>query len=307
MGTVRLGHQGFFLALLASTLLLGGCDKPAETGSESDKAAGLENVEAMSREHAEDTTEPSPAAEVAPTRPVISDSKLPYAEVRNELVYGYFSAPADVFEPLPALIVIHEWWGLNDNIRAMADRIAAEGYMVLAVDLYAGKTAETPEDARQLMLSVVEDPDSARENLRMAYDFLNTAGAPRIGSLGWCFGGAWSLNAAQFIGDDLDAAVIYYGQVTDDEEKLAEVSAPILGLFAADDRGIKVDSVNAFREALERLRKPHEIHIYPGVGHAFANPTGRNYNADAARDAWAKTLDFLDRYMSPGDDSSEES
>ncbi len=307
MVTVRIGHQGFLLALLASALLLGGCDKPADNVDESGTAADRENVEAMSREHAEDTAEPSPAAEVAPTRPVISDPELPYAEVGNELVYGYFSAPADVFEPLPALIVIHEWWGLNDNVRAMADRLAAEGYMVLAVDLYAGKTAETPAAARQLMLGVVEDPDSARENLRMAYDFLNTAGAPKIGSLGWCFGGAWSLNAAQLLGDDLDAAVIYYGQVTDDEEQLAEVSAPILGLFAADDRGIKVESVNAFRDALERLEKPAEIHIYPGVGHAFANPTGRNYNAAAAQDAWTRTLEFLGRYMSTSEESSEES
>ena len=307
MGTVRLGHQGILLALLTSALLLGGCGKPTETGDESDKAAGRENVEAMSREHAEDTTEPSPAAEEAPARPVISDVRLPYAEVGNELVYGYFSAPADVFEPLPALIVIHEWWGLNDNVRAMADRLAAEGYMVLAVDLYAGKTADTPGAARQLMLGVVEDPDSARENLRMAHEFLTTAGAPRIGSLGWCFGGAWSLNAAQLLGDDLDAAVVYYGQVTDDEEKLAAVTAPILGLFAADDRGIKVDSVNAFRDTLDRLEKPNEIHIYPGVGHAFANPTGRNYHAETAQDAWMKTLEFLGRYMSSGDESSDAS
>jgi len=307
MVTVRLGHQRILLVLLTSALLLGGCDTPADGGNESEKEAGRENVEAMSREHAEDTTDASPAAEQAPTRPVISDPKLPYAEVNNELVYGYFSAPADVFEPLPALIVIHEWWGLNDNVRAMADRLAAEGYMVLAIDLYAGKTAGTPEEARQLMLGVVEDSDSARENLRMAWDFLDTAGAPRIGSLGWCFGGAWSLNAAQLLGEDLDAAVIYYGQVTDDEEKLAAVSAPILGLFAAEDRGIEVDSVTAFADALDRLRKPNEIHVYPGVGHAFANPTGRNYNAEAAQDAWAKALDFLRRYMSSDEEASDAS
>ncbi len=308
MVTVRLRHQEFFLALLASALLLGGCDRSADTSDESDKAAGRENVEAMAREHAEDTTEPSPAAEQAPSRPVISDPKLPYAEVNNELVYGYFSAPADVFEPLPALIVIHEWWGLNDNVRAMADRLAAEGYMVLAVDLYGGKTAETPGDARKLMLEVVEDSDAALKNLQMAWDFLNTAGAPRIGSLGWCFGGAWSLNSAQLLGEELDAAVIYYGRVSDDEEKLAAVSAPILGLFAGEDSSIKVDSVNAFGDALDRLEKHNEIHIYPGVGHAFANPTGRNYNAEAAEDAWEKTLDFLSRYMSsPAEESSDAS
>ena len=93
--------------------------------------------------------------------------------------------------------------------------------------------------------------------------------------------------------------MIYYGQVTDDEDKLRPVSAPILGLFGAADTGISVESVEGFRAALERLRKDHEIHVYPGVGHAFANPTGQNYNAEAAEDAWRKTLEFLSRHLSP--------
>ena len=227
---------------------------------------------------------------------------MPYAEVGDQNVYGYFAAPSNVLEPLPAIIVIHEWWGLNDNVRAMADRIAGEGYMVLAVDLYNGKTASSPGEARVMMLEVVEDPEQARENIRGAYEFLVTAGAPRVGSLGWCFGGGWSLNTAQLFPDDLDASVIYYGQVTDDEDKLRPINAPILGLFGAEDTGIPVASVEAFRAALQRLRKEHEIHIYPGAGHAFANPTGRNYNADAATDAWNKTVEFLDRHLS-GDGS----
>ena len=298
MLTVRLGKTGIFAALLAGGLFLTACERAADTTSEADKAAGRENVEAMSQEHADDTTEPSPAAQLAPVRDVISDPRMPYIESEDELVYGYFAAPSDVAEPLPALIVIHEWWGLNDNVRAMADRLAGEGYMVLAVDLYGGKTADTPAAARALMLEVVEDPAEARANIRAAYEFLEIAGAPRIGSLGWCFGGGWSLNAAQLFPDDLDASVIYYGQVTDDEEKLRPISAPILGLFAEDDSGIKLESVEAFRDALERLRKDHEIHIYPGVGHAFANPTGRNYSAGAAEDAWEKTLEFIQRHLS---------
>ncbi len=169
--------------------------------------------------------------------------------------------------------------------------------MVLAVDLYRGNTATTPEGARQLMLEVVEDPEPAKENIAAAYRFLDTAGAPRIASLGWCFGGGWSLTAAQLLSDQLDASVIYYGQVTADEDKLRPVSSPILGLFAGDDTGIDVDSVEAFRAALRRLRKEHEIHIYPGVGHAFANPSGRNYDAEAAEDAWGKTLEFLARHL----------
>jgi len=298
MLTVRLGKTGILVALMAGGVFLAACEKAADTTSEADKAAGRENVEAMSQEHAEDTTEPSPAAQLAPARDVISDPRMPYTELGDELVYGYFAAPSDVAEPLPALIVIHEWWGLNDNVRAMADRLAGEGYMVLAVDLYGGETADTPAAARALMLEVVEDSAVAQANIRAAYEFLQIAGAPRIGSLGWCFGGGWSLNAAQLFPEDLDASVIYYGQVTDDEDRLRPINAPILGLFAEEDSGIKLESVNAFRNALERLRKEHEIHIYPGVGHAFANPTGTNYSAAAAEDAWAKTLEFLQRHLS---------
>lgn len=294
MFIARLRNTGFIAALFFCGALLGACgDRSGD-----DKAAGRANADAMAKEHARDTTAASAGAEIAPGRAVISEN-MPYAELGDELVYGYFVAPADMFEPLPAVIMIHEWWGLNDNIRAMADRLAAEGYIVLAVDLYGGETAATPAEARNLMLSVVEDPDSANNNIRDAYKFVSeTAGAPRVGSLGWCFGGNWSLNTAQLFPDELDASVIYYGQVTDDEDKLRPISSPILGLFAAEDKGIKLASVESFGEALERLRKEHEIHVYPGVGHAFANPTGNNYDAVAANDAWERTLKFLNAHLS---------
>jgi carboxymethylenebutenolidase len=97
--------------------------------------------------------------------------------------------------------------------------------------------------------------------------------------------------------EDLDATVIYYGQVTDDEERLRAINSPILGLFGAEDKGITVDSVQLFEAALERLRKNYEIHIYPGADHAFANPSGTAYNAAAADDAWEKTLEFLDLHL----------
>jgi carboxymethylenebutenolidase len=293
MSKTRPGIRAVLALLFTVALPLAGCGREDAPPDEAEVEAGRQTVEGMSREHAEDSTEPSPAVAMPPEQAVISDPRMPYTESGDELVYGYFAAPADVFEPLPAIILIHEWWGLNDNIRAMADRLAGEGYMVLAVDLYHGSTATTPEGARQLMLDVVEDPRLAERNILDAYKFLETAGAPRIASLGWCFGGGWSLNAARLLPDELDATVIYYGQVTSDEDKLRPVNVPILGLFAGNDTGIKVESVEAFRAALERLRKEHEIHIYPDVGHAFANPSGRNYNASAAEDAWTRTLDFL--------------
>ena len=284
-----------WLPLLAIALVTTACGGADNNDSQAD--AARDNVDAMSREHANDSAPPSPAADIAPGRAVIAE-RLPYAEVGEELVYGHFVFPADMVEPLPAVIVIHEWWGLNEGVEAMADRIAAEGYIVLAVDLFRGSTAATPADARDLMLKVVESPEPANENLRQAFQFVReTAGAPRIASLGWCFGGGWSLNTALLFPDELDAAVIYYGQVTDDDERLRPLNVPLLGIFAAEDRGIPLDSVREFEAALERLRKNFEIRVFDDVGHAFANPTGNNYDAKAAEEAWEVTTTFLRTHL----------
>lgn len=291
--------SGVSLVLLAVSLAACQSDQPEINAA--DLAEGRANVEAMAEQHAHDTTEPSEAVNIEPSRPVVSE-RLPYAEVEDDLVYGHFVFPADMVDPLPAIIVIHEWWGLNDNVRAMADRLAGEGYIVLAVDLFGGEVANSPGEARELMLSVVENPEPAKENIRQAYSFIeNTGGAPRIGALGWCFGGGWALNTAMLFPDQLDAAVIYYGQVTDDEEKLRPINVPILGLFGEADQGITVDSVQRFERALEALRKDFQIHIYPGADHAFANPTGTAYDANAAEDAWEETLEFLSRNLAEED------
>lgn len=287
------GRGRFAVAQLILLCVVTACGRSDPEPAAEEQAAAVENVEAMAREHAEDTAEPSEAARVEPEREVTAE-RLAYAEVDDELVYGHFAFPSDMIEPLPAVIMIHEWWGLNDNVRAMAERLAAEGYIVLAVDLFGGNAATTPEAARQLMMRAVENRDSVTSNLEQAYAFVtNTAGAPRVGSLGWCFGGGWSLNTAMLFPGDLDAAVIYYGQVTDDESRLAPIEVPILGLFGSADRGIKLESVQGFEAALKRLGKDYEIHVYEGAGHAFANPSGNNYNAEYAEDAWRRTLAFL--------------
>jgi len=291
---------GVVAAHLILLCCLAACERTQPGQPDVDKAAAVANVEAMAEQHAADTAEPSAAALVQPQREVTAE-RLAYAEVDNELVYGHFAFPSDMVEPLPAVIMIHEWWGLNDNIRAMAERLAGEGYIVLAVDLFGGDTATVPEVARQLMLRAVENAASVSSNIEQAYAFVNdTAGAPRIASLGWCFGGGWSLNTAMLFPEDLDAAVIYYGQVTDDLEKLRPISAPILGFFGSEDRAIKVESVRRFEQALQQLHKVHSIHIYEGAEHAFANPTGNSYNADYAEDAWQKTLEFLRENLGSG-------
>jgi len=304
MSKIHFLLRGLMLATTVLALLLSGCGRDDPGSSAADKEAGRANVEAMSREHADDTSDPSEGAQFEPRRPVLAE-RLPYAEVDDELVYGHFAFPEDMIEPLPAVIIIHEWWGLNENIRSVAERLAGEGYIVLAIDLFGGNTADNPGEAKALMSSVVENPGPANENIRQAFNFVSTtAGAPKIGSLGWCFGGGWSLNTAMLFPDELDATVIYYGQVTDDEDRLRVISAPILGLFAGKDRGIPVDSVQRFETALERLRKQYEIHIYPDARHAFANPTGTAYNAELADDAWQRTLEFLATHLGEAGEAS---
>ncbi len=281
-------------AAILSLSILFACDSGSQSTGGVPSAAPQKGLDAGPQEVAESAGSP---AEVAPQRPVVAET-LPYAEVDEELVYGYFVFPADMVDPLPGVIVIHEWWGLNDEVRAMADRIAAEGYVVLAVDLFGGGSTRSPADARAMMVNVVEHPDLANENISQAYQFLVESGqAPRIGALGWDFGGGWALNTAMLFPEDLDAVVIYYGQVTDVQARLEPINAPILGLFGANDRGIPVPIVRNFEQALEILDKNYEIEIYPDVGHAFANPAGPNYNAAAAEQAWARVLKFLDRHL----------
>lgn len=245
-------------------------------------------------------TPPSPAAEARaadsaarPERAVVSD-RLPYGEVGTELVYGHFVFPSDMVEPLPAVVLVHEWWGLNDTVRAEADRLAAQGYIVLAVDLFAGKTTNDIQVARNYMLQVVNDQDAAGDNIRQAIDFVKvTAGAPNVAVMGWGLGGSWALNAAMLFPESVDASIIYYGQVSDDPDRLDAVDAPVLGFFGEDDRGVPVDGVRAFESVLTSLGKTQEIVVYPGVRHGFANPEGRGYDAGVAERAWERTLGFL--------------
>jgi len=294
MGTRR--HNAITVLLTAGIFTVSGCD----TGS----GGGAGNTPTPANATVSDSrAAAAPAAPVArEERPVVAEA-LPYAEVDDQLVHGYFAFPEDMVDPLPGIIVIHERWGLDPGTRGLAERLAAQGYIVLAVDLFGGKTTTDVSVARTMMLPVIENPDVANENIRQAYRFLaDTAGAPSIAALGWSFGGNWALNTALLFPDELDAAVIYYGQVTNNEEKLRPMNVPVLGLFGANDRGVTVDMVREFEAVLENLEKEHEIEIYPGAGHAFADPTGSNYNPAVAEQAWSKVLSFLATHLDPAAD-----
>ncbi|MEO1086450.1 MAG: dienelactone hydrolase family protein [Acidobacteriota bacterium] len=257
-----------------------------------------ENTEAMSKEHEGDAPESSPATVPEPSVPVVTE-RVSYGSVGGVEVTGYMARPESAQEGLPGLIVIQEWWGLNENIEAMTRRLAGEGYVALAVDLYDGQIATTRDEARTMITAARETPEKLDEHLQAAYRWLESQGAPRIGSIGWCFGGGLSLRTALLHPQDLDAAVIYYGRVVTDPEELAPLEVPVLGLFGADDEGIPVDGVRAFETALTDLGQQPIVHIYENADHAFANPSGTRYNAEVADRAWSETLAFLATHLKP--------
>lgn len=195
--------------------------------------------------------------------------------------------------PFPALVVIHEWWGLNGHIKHWSDRLANTGYAALAVDLYGGKTADNPDDAMTLMKAV--DAEAAKKTLLAAYGWLGTdprVKATKRGAIGWCFGGKWSLELA-LAAPDLDAAVVYYGHVETDAGRLAELQAPLLAIFGTRDKALNPDFVKKFSFGLEQAGgKDFEVLSYEG-DHAFANPSNERYDEKAAGRAWDKVQGFL--------------
>jgi carboxymethylenebutenolidase len=202
---------------------------------------------------------------------------------------------------LPAVVMIHENKGLNDHIKNMANLLARNGYVVLAVDLFKGEVTTDRNRSSELTQYIRDNPDIATANLQSAVKYLASlpnVNADKIASLGWCFGGAQSLQLALNSQDHpLAATAIYYGRLITDNATLAKIKWPVLGIFGDQDSSIPVDTVKAFESALNSNNIPNEIYIFKGVGHAFANPSGDNYAPTETKDAWDKTLSFLDKHL----------
>jgi carboxymethylenebutenolidase len=211
----------------------------------------------------------------------------------DETVQGMLYTPQGK-GPFPGIIVIHEWWGLNDWVKEQASKLADQGYAALAVDLYRGKVATTPEEAHEIMRGVPED--RAKRDLHAAFEFLKSqknVKPDRIASIGWCMGGGYSLDVA-LQEPTLSAAVINYGHLATDANSLKQINAAILGNFGGQDRGIPVEDVKKFEQALRDLGKQVDIKIYPDAGHAFENPNNKaGYRPEDAADAWQRTVNFL--------------
>jgi len=215
----------------------------------------------------------------------------------TETISGYLALPESPGQH-PALVVIHEWWGLNDWVKEQARKFAAQGYVALAVDLYRGKVAYDPALAHELSRGMPQD--RALRDMKAAFNYL--AARPdvdptRIGSVGWCMGGGLSLQLA-LNESRLAACVVNYGALPTSPEDIAKIQAPVLGNFGAEDRGIPPSAVQAFQKAMESAQKSIDVKIYEGAGHAFENPNNKlGYHEKDAQDAWERTVAFLGKTL----------
>lgn len=201
----------------------------------------------------------------------------------------------------PALIVIQEWWGLNDWIASNADRFAREGYVAAAVDLYRGRVAENADVAHELMRGL--DQDRGMADLKATIDRLLTrpdVDPSRIGAIGWCMGGGYALQLAA-AEPRLKAVVVNYGHLLSNPTAVDAIKPSLLGNFAQDDAGIPPADVTAFANALKAKGKDVDFQVFPNVGHAFMNPSNKKgYNADAAALAWSRIEAFLTAKLKGG-------
>ena len=212
---------------------------------------------------------------------------------------GYLVAP-DTKGKKPGLIIVHEWYGLKERSKQMADALADEGYVVLAADMYSGKVGNTNEENRALMSTTRENPDVMVRNLDAAAKLLRNRDdvyADKIGTMGWCYGGGVVLTYA-IGGENHEATAIFYGSLIDDPKELMRIGHDVLGIFGENDRGIPPEDVRKFEKALKKAGVKNEIHIYDDVGHGFflwidKRPEGR----DAAADAWMQLKNFLLRTL----------
>jgi carboxymethylenebutenolidase len=215
----------------------------------------------------------------------------------GDTAQGYLSIPANGGGP--GVVVLQEWWGLVDHIKDVCDRFVSQGYVALAPDLYHGETTKSPDEAGKLMMAL--DIDRAEKDLRGAIHYLLNHPATtskKVGVVGFCMGGALALYAASK-NDEVGACVVFYGIHPNVKPDLANLKAPVLGIYAEHDRSTPPAAVKALEQELNALGKPVEMHIYPDTDHAFFNDTRPVvYNRDAAGDAWRRTIEFFAKHLS---------
>lgn len=229
------------------------------------------------------------------------------SEVKGETAVKYKSGDEEVSAtielprgggPFPAVILIHEWWGLDNWIKENTKRFAENGYLPLAIDLYRGKVADNPAMAAELMNGA--PLDRVERDLLSAVAYLRSrkdVNPNRIGAIGWCMGGGYSLSLAMKQAD-LTSAVMCYGRVATDKTALSKIGASMLGIFGGKDGGIPVNGVRQFEDSLKELGKRVEIYIYDEAGHAFMNQNNKaGYREADTKEAWEKIDAFFKRTL----------
>jgi len=212
---------------------------------------------------------------------------------------GYLALPTGP-GPHGAVILIHEWNGLVDRIRQVADAFAAEGYIALAADLYSGRTGGSSEENRALVRETLADPDRIVANLDAAVKLLKARRDVRgkVAAIGWCYGGGVALSYA--LGSPHhEGTAIFYGRLLDDPKRLASLHHEVYGTFAGNDRGISREQVDRFVAALRQAGVPNDVHVYDEVEHGFWLHVDRDpdTNLAPATDAWSRLKAYLERTL----------
>ncbi|MBX7111122.1 MAG: dienelactone hydrolase family protein [Dehalococcoidia bacterium] len=208
-------------------------------------------------------------------------------------VSGYLARPEGT--PRGGMIVIQEWWGLNDDIKGIADRYAAEGYLALAPDMYHGVVTDEPDEARKLVMAL--ERDEAAKEIDAAVAWLKaTQGVAKVGCVGFCMGGGLTLATALRPNSGIDAAHVYYGGGMPDDATLATIRVPVMGSYGADDAGIPADRVDALRNALASSGVDHDIKLYEATGHSFFN-SGHSLHPQSAADSWERSKAWFAKHL----------
>ena len=210
-------------------------------------------------------------------------------------ISGYLSEPEET--PTAGIIVIQEWWGLTEDIKEIADRYAAEGYLAFAPDLYHGEIAIEPDEARKLAMSM--ERDIAAQEIDGAISWLRDEhNVSKAGCVGYCMGGGLTLAAAIRPSSGVDAVHVYYGGGMPSADQIATISVPVLGSYGSEDGGIPVEQVDMLRTTLEDNNIPNDITVYQGAQHSFFNDTRPAYHEQAAMDSWVKSVNWFENYLS---------
>ncbi|MEL7025355.1 MAG: dienelactone hydrolase family protein [Pseudomonadota bacterium] len=277
-------------ALLICLAILTGCGEKDTATAPADSAP----------ESSADTSEqPADSDQSALREPLaVAGEMFPYSETDDDLIRGYFAFPETMVEPLPAVIMIHEWWGLTDGVKAAAEELAAQGFMVLAVDMYYGEATNDGAKAGALARQLLEDMESGDENLTAAIKFLkDVAGAPVVAAYGWSQGAQWAVRCAQNNGEDISAVVAYYGQPDTDPTSVEAMSAPVLTIHGGEDSTIPMADVRAFREVAAALGKTVDVMVVLEGINGFASPGDRRFNQAHAERAFDRAVGFLHKNL----------